>query len=72
MLRRVIIVFAAVSITACHTSAPIEGDADHVTVSLDGAEAVAAGYCRMFGKLEQFRNMDTLRQTAMFDCVTRR
>jgi hypothetical protein len=36
------------------------------------AETVAALHCRMFGKFEQFRSMDTIRQTALFDCVTRR
>lgn len=53
--------------------APLEGDAEHVTVSLaTDPETVAAARCRMFGKLGQFRNMDSVRQTAMFDCVTRR
>jgi len=64
---------ACLVLTACHTPTPLEGDAEHVTVSLlDDAESVAAVYCRMFGKFEQFRNMDTVHQTAMFDCVTMR
>jgi hypothetical protein len=29
-------------------------------------------HCRMFGKMERFRSMDTIHQTAMFDCVAQR
>ena len=72
MSSRLLLVVPLAMLAACQTPAPLEGDADHVTVKLDGAEMVAANYCRMFGKLEQFRTMDAVRQTAMFDCVTRR
>ena len=73
MLRQLTFCFAVFMLSGCHTPEPLEGDAEHVTVALaDDAETVAATHCRMFGKLEQFRSMDTLRRTAMFDCVTRR
>ena len=73
MFRLLTLVLALSALSACHTPVPLEGDAEHVTVSLAGdAENTAAVHCRMFGKMEQFRSMDTSRQTAMFDCVARR
>jgi hypothetical protein len=73
MLCRATLLAATLALSACQTPLPLEGDDQHVTVSLAGdAESVAAVHCRMFGKQEQFRSMDIVRQTAMFDCVARR